>query len=233
MRAPLFASTRALQPWSHPLAPPDSVYALSQAFSIPLSDADPALALAGQQLGDLTCIARQGSGSACRSLFGGFVRWEMGAREDGADSRAVQVAPADHWPELQLLILVAGAHAKEVPSTDGMQASVATSPLLAVSARRDPAARCPPHRTPPTPPRQHRASSVVPDRLRAMEAAYLARDFETFATLTMQASAPARVARSAAPAHARNPPPAPCPAAPRIATSSTQPAWTPSPPSST
>lgn len=31
-----------------------------------------------------------------------------------------------------------------------------------------------------------------------MEAAYLARDFETFATLTMQASAPARVDRSVA-----------------------------------
>ena len=42
--------------------------------------------------GHLTAIARQGSGSASRSMFGGFVRWEKGTREDGTDSIAVQVA---------------------------------------------------------------------------------------------------------------------------------------------
>jgi diphosphomevalonate decarboxylase len=40
----------------------------------------------------LTAIARQGSGSASRSMFGGFVRWEKGAREDATDSIAVQIA---------------------------------------------------------------------------------------------------------------------------------------------
>jgi mevalonate pyrophosphate decarboxylase len=32
-----------------------------------------------------------GSGSACRSLFGGWVKWEVGTKADGTDSCAVQV----------------------------------------------------------------------------------------------------------------------------------------------
>ena len=42
--------------------------------------------------GQLTAIARQGSGSASRSMYGGFVRWQEGERADATDSIAVQIA---------------------------------------------------------------------------------------------------------------------------------------------
>ncbi|XP_063801715.1 diphosphomevalonate decarboxylase isoform X2 [Pseudophryne corroboree] len=85
--------------------------------------------------GELSEIARQGSGSACRSMYGGFVQWLMGDKEDGKDSLAQQVETESHWPELRILILVASAEKKHVGSTAGMQTSVETSPLLKVSQR--------------------------------------------------------------------------------------------------
>jgi len=39
-------------------------------------------------------------------MYGGFVRWNAGVRDDGSDSIAVQVVPATHWPELEILVLV-------------------------------------------------------------------------------------------------------------------------------
>ena len=115
--------------------------------------------------GDSTAIARMGSGSACRSLFGGFVRWDAGAAADGVDSVATQVATAAHWPTIDVTIYVLNAGKKAVSSTSGMQTTIATSPLLA-----------------------HRAAAVVPARLRDMEAAIAARDFKAFAELTMRDS---------------------------------------------
>lgn len=49
---------------------------------------------------------RKGSGSACRSVYGGFVHWKAGTKTDGSDSIAVQLAPKSHWPEMRVIILV-------------------------------------------------------------------------------------------------------------------------------
>ncbi|KAI0666025.1 Diphosphomevalonate decarboxylase [Trametes maxima] len=113
----------------------------------------------------LSLIARQGSGSACRSLFGGYVAWEMGEKADGTDSYAVQIAPREHWPDIHALICVVNDAKKGTSSTSGMQRTVETSELL-----------------------QHRIKHVVPKRMRAISDAILARDFDAFARLTMQDS---------------------------------------------
>ena len=51
-------------------------------------------------------VSRQGSGSACRSMYGGFVEWTVGSRDDGTDSIAQQIATEHHWPNMHVLILV-------------------------------------------------------------------------------------------------------------------------------
>lgn len=114
---------------------------------------------------DLSKIARQGSGSACRSLFGGYVAWQKGEKEDGSDSMAIQVAPASHWPEMRALILVVSAEKKGISSTTGMQATVNTSQLF-----------------------KTRAEIVVPRHMELMEKAIKGKDFESFAKVTMMDS---------------------------------------------
>lgn len=116
-------------------------------------------------LSELSRIARQGSGSACRSIFGGFVAWEMGSESDGSDSLAYEVAPKEHWSEMEALICVVSDLKKGTSSTTGMQNTVQTSELL-----------------------QHRIKDVVPRRMNEMASAIRSRDFESFADITMKDS---------------------------------------------
>lgn len=64
----------------------------------------------------MSALARRGSGSACRSLFGGYVEWEQG--RDDATSVARTIQPADHWPLLDIVAIVSGAE-KAVSSESG------------------------------------------------------------------------------------------------------------------
>ncbi|GGP16187.1 diphosphomevalonate decarboxylase [Oceanobacillus neutriphilus] len=79
---------------------------------------------------ELSKLARQGSGSACRSIYGGFVEWQMGEREDGADSFAVQVADRSHW-DIRIAAVVLSKTMKKVSSREGMRRTVETSPFYA------------------------------------------------------------------------------------------------------
>lgn len=80
-------------------------------------------------------LARRGSGSACRSIEGGFVRWNRGRRPDGKDSFAEQLFDEGHWPELRMLVGMVSRAEKEVKSRDGMRATVETSPYYGAWAK--------------------------------------------------------------------------------------------------
>jgi diphosphomevalonate decarboxylase len=73
-------------------------------------------------------LARIGSGSAARSVHGGFVEMARGERDDGRDAVAEPLAPAEHWP-LEVVIAVSDTGRKAVGSTEGMQRTADTSPF--------------------------------------------------------------------------------------------------------
>lgn len=74
----------------------------------------------------LSILARLGSGSACRSIYDGFVLWNAGIAKDGMDSYAEDLEYI--WPELRVGILLVDSKQKSISSRDAMQATVETCP---------------------------------------------------------------------------------------------------------
>jgi diphosphomevalonate decarboxylase len=89
------------------------------------TDSLAALAEAGFPPARLAALARLGSGSACRSFFGGYVAWEAGETPEAQTVRPV-LAAAD-WPLADLIVLVS-PESKAVGSSEG-HLSAGTSPL--------------------------------------------------------------------------------------------------------
>lgn len=74
----------------------------------------------------LSSLARLGSGSATRSIFGGFVEWHAGNDDDTSYAE-----PINEDPQFDIVVLsaVISTAKKEISSTQGMEMSVKTSPF--------------------------------------------------------------------------------------------------------
>ena len=102
---------------------------------------------------DLSRLARRGSGSACRSIPGGFVEWHAG--ETDHDSYATTIAPPEYW-DLTDNVAIISQEQKEISSAAGHPLAD-TSPVHACRV------------------------SLAPAHLDQCRRAILERDFEAFA----------------------------------------------------
>lgn len=104
---------------------------------------------------ELSRLARTGSGSASRSVPGGFVEWQAGSTHQ--DSFAFTIANPEYWTLIDCIAIVSTEH-KPTGSTEG-HALADTSPLQAARV------------------------ADAPRRLDICRRAIRTRDFETFADI--------------------------------------------------
>ena len=74
---------------------------------------------------ELSILARKGSGSACRSIPGGYVEWHAGI--DDVTSYAATLAPGDYW-DITIISVLMSEIQKKVSSLEG-HAAVPSSPF--------------------------------------------------------------------------------------------------------
>ena len=111
---------------------------------------------------DLSRIARQVSGSGCRSIYGGFVEWKPG---DNKHSIATQVFNESHWKDFVALSISLHTKPKKVSSTAGMQQTVKTCPWM-----------------------HWRGNEVVPKRIKDAKMFIANKDFQSLSEIIMKES---------------------------------------------
>lgn len=75
----------------------------------------------------LSTYARRGSGSATRSIYGGFVEWYMGEDDLSETSHAIPVDDAS-W-DIGMIVIAVNTGRKKLSSRVGMKQTIATSPF--------------------------------------------------------------------------------------------------------
>lgn len=78
---------------------------------------------------EISILTRRNSGSATRSIKGGFVEWTKGEKEDGTDSIAMQIVDENYWPEFRIIATVTNREQKKVLSRAGMEQTVENCPF--------------------------------------------------------------------------------------------------------
>ncbi|MES1918711.1 hypothetical protein MHBO_000633, partial [Bonamia ostreae] len=111
-------------------------------------------------------IARMGSGSASRSILGGWAEWQKGEESDGSDSFATEIKPFGWWPDFRILILISDNSSKSVSSTIGMRRTANTSRHFAALLK----------------------TGHCEEQIEKMRKAISGRDFASFAEITMRES---------------------------------------------
>ena len=76
---------------------------------------------------ELSALARRGSGSAARSIFGGFVEMSAGTRPDGTDAVACGLLDENAW-DVRLCVSITAEGEKAIGSTAAMERTARTSP---------------------------------------------------------------------------------------------------------
>lgn len=107
---------------------------------------------------DLSSIARKLSGSASRSVFGGFVEWST-----SGISRVYK--DENYWKDIRMLLLVISNKTKDYSSTDGMKYSKETSEFL-----------------------KYRIENLFPQRMISIKEIIDKKDFEELCLITMKES---------------------------------------------
>ncbi len=77
---------------------------------------------------ELSIIARKGSGSACRSIHGGFVEWKTEENNDNS-SFSKQILSTESWQQFRVIVVIVSEKEKTISSRSGMEQTVATSPM--------------------------------------------------------------------------------------------------------
>ena len=110
---------------------------------------------------ELSKIARLGSGSACRSIFGGICQWVTG---DGNMSCAQQLYKNDYW-DLGVKLIIVNQKEKDISSSIGMKITKETSELF-----------------------KYRINHVVNNNIEKLKKSLEEKDFNNFAEVVIKDS---------------------------------------------